>query len=62
MTNATGTKKTGSKKSFNFEQDVEEMFGRWKVENPGIIESRLFNNAMRAALAPYKKRTKKVSA
>ena len=62
MTNATGAKKTASKKSFNFEEDVEDMFGRWKADNPGIIESRLFNNAMRVALAPYKKRTKKVSA
>ena len=50
------------KKSFNFEPDVAEMFGRWKSENPNIIESRIFNDALRVKLAPYKKRSRKVSA
>lgn len=37
----------GRKKSFNLEGDVESLYGRWKEKNPMIIESRIFNAALR---------------
>jgi hypothetical protein len=50
--------KPKTKKSFNLDTDVKEMLALWKLQNIGVIESRLFNNALRVALAPFKRRSK----
>ena len=50
-----------TKKSFNLDQDVKEMLSLWKLQNIGVIEGRMFNNALRVALAPYKRRSKVVA-
>ena len=45
-----------TKKSFNLDPDVRELLKLWKSENVGVIESRLFNGALRLALAGFKRR------
>ena len=45
-----------TKKSFNLDPDVRELLALWKNENVGVVESRLFNGALRLALAEFKKR------
>ena len=45
-----------TKKSFNLDPDVRELLALWKSENVGVVESRLFNGALRLALSEYKKR------
>jgi hypothetical protein len=43
------------KKCFNLEDDVLGMFAKWKAENPNIIESRMFNAALRGHLQAFKR-------
>lgn len=37
----------GTKKSFNFEADVESLFNKWKERNPMMVETRVINAALR---------------
>lgn len=53
--------KQKTKKSFNLDTDVKEMLSLWKLQNIGVIESRLFNQALRVALWSFKRRSKVTS-
>lgn len=46
------------KRSFNPEDDVAHLLGRWAEKNPNVIEARIINEALRRFLAAYRtKRT-----
>lgn len=55
-------KRTLAKKSFNLEPDVFGLFTNWKACNPNVIEGRMFNQAMRAHLAAFKRAPRKEKA
>lgn len=48
------------KRSFDPEPDVAQLLGAWAKENRNVIESRMFNDALRNYLSEY--RTKRTPA
>lgn len=58
----TETKRSDAKVSFNLEPDVQVKFNNWRSHNPHVIQTRMFNEALRVHLRPFKRAARKAVA